>query len=72
MILTKSAEARNTRNILMGDDDKYMYMERKLPIYFVIGLKEEIAVSKISVKSREMYSSIVKHFIVEGSFSFPS
>ena len=52
MILTKSLEARNTRNILMGDDDKYMYMERKLPIYFVIGLKEEIAVSKISVKSR--------------------
>lgn len=52
MILTKNAEARNVRNLLMGDDDKYMYIERKFPIYFVIGLKEEIATSKISIKSR--------------------
>ena len=61
-ILAKSPEARSTTNILIGDDDKYMYMERNLPIYFVIGLKEEVAVSKILMKSREMYSSIVKHF----------
>jgi hypothetical protein len=38
-ILMKNHEARSVRNILTGEDDKYMYMERNLPIFFVIGLK---------------------------------
>ena len=49
-----------------------MYMEMSLPIHIVLGLKEEVAVSRIGVESKEMYSSILKHFTVEGSFTFPT
>ena len=39
-ILMKNPQARSVKNILTGEDDRYMYMETNLPIYFVIGLKE--------------------------------
>lgn len=70
-ILMKSAGCHSISHILSDDNDRYMYTESTSHIEFVIGLKEEIAIESISVKSMEMYSSIVKGFRVEGSFTFP-
>lgn len=70
-ILMKSANCHGISHILSDDNDRYMYTESTSHIEFVIGLKEEIAIESISVKSMEMYSSIVKGFRVEGSFTFP-
>jgi hypothetical protein len=63
-ILMKTSNCRGIGNILSEDTDKYMYTESTAQVEFVIGLKEEIAMESISIKSMEMYSSIIKHFKV--------
>jgi hypothetical protein len=62
-IVMKSSERIKEINAILSDSvDQYLYTDEKLPIQFIIGLNEEIAISSVILQSEEMYSCITKEF----------
>ena len=70
MILRISSQNIKSPNSLLDDDNgKYMYTTENFPLEIVIALKEEVSIEKIMIKSKEVYSSIIKKFIIFGAFA---
>jgi hypothetical protein len=68
IIIRKSSHRiHNAQAILEDSSEKYLYSDEQLPIEVVIALKEEVKIERISIRSNEVYSSIVRDFMLEGA-----
>lgn len=65
IILRKSSrKIHKAEAILEDNNEKYLYSDEKLPIEIIIALKQEVKIDRIRIKSNQIYSSIVKNFIL--------
>jgi hypothetical protein len=63
IVIRKSSQRiHKAESILEDSSDKYLCTDEKLPIEVIIALKEEVKIERISIRSNEVYSSIVKEF----------
>lgn len=72
IIVDKSGSSKGMGNVLVDDKDKYALTPCEDEQWAVVGLSEEIQVTRITISNYERYSSTTKDFQLLGATSFPA